>query len=394
MAATPVPANGALAQRMYDSALTMMVEQESIAAKLLGKSDAAVINVEDRQEVSEERGSSLQYFYGDRRRGQAIAPKPMGATGFGQEAAGRPTWTQTMNLQAQELGTCSIDTPEISQQYTNIPLERHEVRSMGAEAAEIQARSLYYHLAGITAYNDASASGGGALWEVPPCGNNVSEMDAAHRFFAAGKTTDGLVAADSSATLSVELLESKISYLQSRANVISPFVPAETPWGNWFLFICDNEGVDQMTRYSSSNRFTSLTLAEIQGGQAVDKIGAFMQANSGFRGTKNILVLIDDYTPFGQSGTTAGLTTAGTQIGNVRRGMLLGRLAMHVKFGAGFDAESSHMRATSHKVYTKTAWKLYTHWGGLPTIPSNHPTPQRLGSATISYYVSSATPTY
>lgn len=377
-----------LAQKLWDASVTLFTESQCICASLYGKSEDACINVEDRQEMADTgRASQVQFWYGDRHRGQSIRPRALGATQFGQSQAQRPIYNQTMVMSAQELATTSFQNLEVGQTYTNVPLERKELRDCGAEAAELICRSVYYHLSGLTAYNSS-----GVLWEVSPCGNDVTELDTAHRFWMGGETTDAGVAGNTSAILTVEALEAIITKLQSPAHVISPMVPAKTPWGEWFIFICDSEGNEQLQRHSATNRYMSLVLSEIQGGNAVDKVAAFMRANSGFQSTRRILVLVDDYTPFAQSGSTSGLTTAGTQIGNARRGMLLGRLAMHLKWGQGFDAESTHIRASYHKVHLQEDWKFLTHWGGVRTIPTSHATPQSMGAATVTYYVTAATP--
>lgn len=388
---TQIPAGGYLSQQLYDAAVTLFTESQCICASLYRKGDDGVISVEDRQSIKDmgERGSSVEYYFGDRRRGQDIAPKALGATGFGQSDPQRPIWKQTLNMAAQELATTGFVNMEIGATYTKVPLERKELRDCGAEAAELICRSIYYHLSGLTAYNST-----GTKWTVNPCGNAVTELDSSHRFYMAGETTDAGVAGNTAAILTMESLELIITKLQTRASgVISPMVPAMTPWGEWFVFICDSEGNEQLQRHSTTNRFMSLTLSEIQGGQHVDKVGSFMKANAGFQGTRRILVLVDDYTPFGQSGSTSGATTAGTQIGNVRRGMLLGRLGMKLIWGQGFDAESAHIRATHHKVHQQEEWKFLTHWGGVACFPSDHATPQRMGTATVAYYVTAQTPT-
>lgn len=380
----------ALAQKLWDASVTLFTENQSVAPHLYGKGEDAIIRVEDRQDQKDlggGRGSQVEFYYGDRYRGTALAPKALGATAFGQESAPRPIYKQTMNMQAQELATAAFLNTVAGQTYTNVPLEKKELRDAGAEAAELICRSLYYHLAGLTYYNNT------AVWPVPPVGNLVTELDDSHRFFMGGLTTDAGVAAQPNAILTVEALETIITRLQSRASgVHSPLAPGKTPWGEWFVFICDSEGNEQLQRHSSTNRYTSLTLSEIQGGGAVDKVAAFMQANSGFASTRKILVIVDDYTPFGQSGSTSGATTAGTQIANVRRGMLLGRLAMHLKWGQGFDADSAHIKASFHQVHTQESWKLYTHWGGVATIPAEVTNnSQRFGSATVAYYVTATT---
>lgn len=386
-----IPNNGYLAQRIWDTSVTLFTENQCLAPRLYSTSDDGVIVVEDRQGERDmgARGSQVTFWFGDRRRGQDIKPRALGATGFGQSDPPRPIYSQTITLAALELATTGFVNLEIGQMYTNVPLQTKELRDCGAESAELISRSLYYHLAGITAYNAS-----GSLWPVDPCSNPVTEIDSAHQFWTNGKTSDTAVAADANSILTMEYLELVITRLQSRANgVISPLVPAQTPWGEWFLFICDSEGAEQLQRHSSTNRVTQLTLAEIQGGNDVDKVAAVMRANSGFQGTRNILVLVDEYTPFGQSGTTQGATTAGTQIANVRRGMLLGKGAMKLIWGSGFDAESSHIKVTHHAIHQQEEWKFLTHWAGAPMIPVDHATPQRMGCATVSYYVNAGTVT-
>lgn len=384
-----------LAQKGWGPSVTLYTETMCVATHLYGTDENSPIVIEDRQDAKDVgRASQIQFWYGDRFRGSALAPKALGATAFGQETGPRPIYSQTMNMQAMELASCSLLNTEVGQTYTNVPLERKELHDCGAESAELICRSLYYHLAGITAYN----AGGTAGWTISPCGNDVTEMDTAHRFWTNSKTSDAAVAADANSILTVEYLEQVVTKLQSRANgVNSPFVPAKTPWGEWFLFICDSEGNEQLTRHSSTNRYTSLTLAELNGGAAIDKVASFMKANQGFQSTRQILVIVDDYTPFGQTGTTPGATTSGTQIGNVRKGMLIAAKGMHLKWGEGFEAGTgggtgSHIKASQHSVYTQTGWKFYTHWGGVSTIPTSDPSPQRMGTATVSYYVTASTP--
>lgn len=386
-----IPANSVLKQSLWDSAVTLFTESQCLAPSLYGTGDDAVIHIEARQDQKDlggGRGSQVTFYYGDRNRGQSLAPKALGSTGFGQETGQRPIYQQTLSMQAQELASCSLENLVAGQTYTNVPLERKELRDCGAEAAELLCRQHYYHLSGVTAYNSS-----GSLWTVSPFGNDVTEMDTAHRFWTNSKTSDAAVAADAASILTVEFVETVITKLQGRANVLSPLVPGKTPWGEWFVCIVDSEGIEQLTRHSTTNRVMSLTLSEIQGGNDIDKVASFMQANSGFQGTRKVLYLVDEYTPFGQTGSTPGATTAGTQVGNVRRAMLLGRFAAHHKWGQGFDAESAHIKASSHAVYEQVGWKFFTHAGGLATIAGPTGNLQRFGSASISYYVTAATPT-
>lgn len=385
-----IPNNGYLAQRIWNTSVTLFTENQCLASRLYSTSEGGVIHVEDRQGERDRggRGSQVTFWYGDRRRGQDLKWRALGSTGFGQSDPPRPIYSQTITMAAQELATTGFVNLEIGQAYTNVPLQTKELRDCGAESAELISRQLYYHLSGITAYNSAATGAPG------PCSNDVYEMDSAHQFWTNSKTSDTAVAADANSILTMEFLELVITRLQSRANgVISPLVPAQTPWGEWFIFICDGEGAEQLQRHSSTNRVTQLTLAEIQGGNDIDKVAAVMQANSGFQGTRKILVLVDEYTPFGQSGTTQGAITAGTQIPNVRRGMLLGAGAMEVIWGEGFDAESSHIKVTHHAVHEQEEWKFLTHWAGAARIPTDHATPQRMGCATVSYYVNAGTVT-
>lgn len=382
------PAGSLYDQRQWDTSVTLFTESETILPRLYSTRDDALIHVEatEKADDGDARGSAVEFKYGDRRRGQELQPRAIGSQGFGQSDPARPIWRQNMSIVGQQLASTGMVNLIIDQAYTMIPLERHELRACGAEAAELLVRQMYYQLCGITSYN--------STWSIPPGGNLVRELDSAHRFFAgAANTSDAQVAIDTAALLTVERFESIITGLQSRASgVISPMAPGWTPWGNWFVAVIDPEGNEQMTRHSSSNRYTSLTLAEIQGGNAVDKVASYMKANSGFQGTRNILYLVDDWLPFGCSGTTSDATTAGTQIGNVRRALILGQLGAHVKWGQGFDTESVHIRATYHKEHTQEEWRFMTHMGMVPTRPENHPTPQRMASATLAYYVSAATP--
>jgi hypothetical protein len=377
------------AQKIWGTTLTLATECQCVCSHLYGKKPTSIIQVGNRADISlqgNNRASEIQEWFGDRYRGSALKPKALGATAFGQETAQRPKFSQTLSMQGQELTTAGFENLEVGQTYTNIPIERSELQAAGAEAAEIISRSVYAHLAGDTSYNSS--------WDVPPCGNTVRELDASHRFWCNGKTSDALVAADSASILTMEFLERVLTKLLSRSHVYNPYSVPDTPWGNWFPFICDAEGAEQLTRHSSTNRVMSLTLAEIQGGNATDKVASFMQANTGFAGTRRILVLVDDYTPFGVDGTTSDATTAGTQIGNVRRGMLLAPLAMWLRWGEHFDADSNHIMATKHREYLHESHKLFTHWGGLATrigtSTGGTAVNQRWGSATIGYYVEAA----
>lgn len=386
-----VPANSVLAQQLWAARVTLFAENMCLAPRLYGKGEDSAVVVEDRQEVGDSgdgRGSKVTFRYGDRFRGQSLQPKPLGATGFGQETGQRPVYEQDMNMQAQELSSCFTENLVAGQTYTNVPLEKKELHNCGAEAAELICRSDYYHLAGLTAYNSS-----GTLWGVSPNGNDVTELDELHQFWTGSQSSDSGVAGTTSAILTVEYVETVITALQNRASgVLSPLVPAKTPWGSWFIAICDSEGMEQLTRHSTTNRVMSLTLAEIQGGNAPDKVASFMQANSGFQGTRRVLYLVDDYTPFGQSGSTPGATTAGTQIGHVRRMMILGQQAAHKKWGRGFDADSAHIKCSYHSEYERTGWKFFTHCGMVASIAGPAGNLQRFGSATLSYYVTAATP--
>lgn len=389
-----VAAGSVLDQQRWDASVTLFTESQCIVPHLYGTGDDAIIHVEatGKRDDGDARGSQIEFKFGDRFRGQSLSPKPLSATGFGQETGPRPIHPQTLSLFAMELATAGFLNLVAGQAYTNVPLERKELRDAGAEAAELLCRMIYYHLAGITAYNST-----GTLWTINPAGNVVRELDAAHRFWCNGNTTDAGVAADTAALLTVEFFERIITKLMSRAHTNSPMAPGKTPWGEWFVVIIDPEGNEQMTRHSSSNRYTSLTLSEIQGGNAPDKVASYMRANAGFQGTRNILYLVDDYVPFGCSGTTSDATTAGTQIGNVRRAMILGRFAAHLKWGEGFDNDAVHIKASYHREHQQESWKFFTHMGVVATRPdpvAPATASQRFSSATVAYYVDAATPLY
>lgn len=391
---TSVLPGGYLDQKRWSPTVTLFTECQTVVAHLIGTDDNAVIHADQKEIDADIRGSQTEFKYGDRFRGSQLGPKALGATKFGSETGQRPLYKQTLNLLPQELATAGFFALWTGQQYTDVPIDRHDLRAAGAEAAEIYSRSLYYHLAGITAYNTATYN---SNWQVPPCGNLVREMDASHQFWCNGNTSDTGVAGDGSANLTMEFLETVATKLSSRAYVTSPCAIPSTPWGDFIIFICDPEGNQQLQTHSTTNRYMSLTLSELNGGNSIDKVAAFMKLNQGFIGTKQILVLVDDLTPFGQSGTTADATTAGTQIGNVRRGMMLFRRAMEVQWGAGFTADTSHIMATYFQEHEWESWKFVTHWGGLacrpdPIAPAT--TSQRFGSATISYHVGAATPIY
>lgn len=387
---TSVTPGSTLDQKRWSPTVTLFTESQTIVAHLFGEGDGAVIHVDQKAIDADIRGSQTEFKYGDRFRGQQIGPQPLGTTKFGQETGQRPLYKQTLSLLPQELATAGEFALWAGQQYTDVPIERHDLRGAGAESAEIITRSIYYHLAGVTAYNSA------AKWATPPCGNLVRELDASHRFFAGGvQTTDAGVAGDATAVLTMEYLESIITQLSSHAYVASPLAIPSTPWGDYFIFITDPEGNQQLSTHSTTNRYMSLTLSELQGGASLDKVASFMKLNQGFVGTKQILVLVDDMVPFGQSGSTADATTAGTQIGNVRRGMLLGRRAMELQWGAGFTASESHIMASYFQEHEWESWKFYTHWGGITTRPDAAVgSGQRFGSATVSYHVNAATPIY
>lgn len=399
-----VPTNSALAQRAYDSAVTLMSESFTALPKFFRQTtkskggdsvDDGIINLESRQEVGDlgknsdgsPRFSQAQFWYGDRRRGQDIVPLPLGSTGFGQAPAQRPIYTQTINMYAMEFPGASFQSLEIGQTYTNVPVESLELRHAGAEAAELLARQYYYHLAGITAYNGGLA---GAKWTVPPLGNLVTEMDDRHRFFCNSQTTDTGVAGDTSAVLSMEFLGDVLSTLLNRSYVQNPMTEADSILGKGFFFFCDKEGARQLLRHSATNQISMYTLAHLNGGKDLDKL-VQMRASSGFQGTDGITVIIDDYVPFGQSGTTANATDVGTQIAKVRRGVLCGAKGLKLMFGQGFDSESSRLRCSYHRVHLQEDWKLFTHCGGAAMVPTSMSSPERLGSATVSYNVNGQT---
>ena len=96
-----------------------------------------------------------------------------------------------------------------------------------------------------------------------------------------------------------------------------------------------------------------------------------MKANAGFQGSRRILVLVDDYVPFGQSGSTSGLTTAGTQIGNVRRGLLLGRMAMKPSGARASTLSPPHSRHSPRRPRYEES-KFLSHWGRVSCFPSDH----------------------
>lgn len=389
---TAVYPGGYLDQKRWSPTVTLFTESQTVVAHLIGEDDNAVIHADMKQIEADVRGSQTEFKYGDRFRGAQLGPKALGTTKFGSETGQRPLYKQTLNLLPQELATAGFFALWSGQQYTDVPIERHDLRAAGAEAAEIYSRSMYYHLAGITAYNTPAYN---SNWSSPPMGNLVRELDASHRFYCNNNTSDAGVAADGGANLTMEFLESIATKLSSRAYVQSPGAIPSTPWGDFIIFITDPEGNQQLQTHSTSNRYMSLTLSELNGGASIDKVAAFMKLNQGFVGTKQILVLVDDLTPFGQTGSTADDTTAGTQIGGVRRGMLLFRRAMEVQWGQGFTADTSHVMASYFQEHEWESWKLFTHWGGISTRPDAAVgSGQRFGSATVSYHVGAGTPIY
>lgn len=377
MAATAVTNSHALAQTAYRQGLILEVETRALLWNLVGTDPDSVFVVEDSP--GEKRGTLSKVRF------QAWNPKPMpkGRTGYQKGLASSPTWYEDeFRIGFLDISQGEVENEAADQQQVDFSLMESTQLKMAKEAADILERSLMHIVSGYSPVNDlATYSNGGTDYLMSLC-NAAIEPHASHHFFAAdasgSNASEAAVAADSTATAKSREIFSILRKLRSKDFVDWPVSPASTPWGRGYVVIGNGEFIEQIKENTSDSDIYDLARACIEGGMPAEN--STLWTNEGFK-IRNCFFLEHDFATFGTSGSSAGSTTAGEALSNVKRAVILGARAAHIRFGEGFTG-GNHLGYSEDKEHQHLSMKIFSVLGAKKTIVNSSP----WASAVYSHY--------
>ncbi len=161
--------------------------------------------------------------------------------------------------------------------------------------------------------------------------NTIVATDANHLFrVGASNTTDELVAADSTAVMTLNEITKLETRAMSKSYIDYPIGPGQD---GWYDFVIHPMHWEQLRTNSSAGQFEDLQLAAMKGGAKQKQTGL---ANGWMGSYSRTRIHVSDYVPQGVK------TADDTAQPNTRRALFLGRCAGAIAFGQGY-ASGSHL---------------------------------------------------
>ena len=377
---TPIGTSSSVAQKIWRPLLNHQAERSWISHLLIGTDEDSCIQLQE--EPSKQHGDTVQVRF------SPTIEQP----GFGEDddIEGNEADLR-FDFDEFKIGFHAIafkQRNQMSQQRININIKKAALQKHPVLWKRYRERSIFAQLGGATYLN--SAAGLATIDDIDPdylyltnwSDNRLTGMnaavafDSAHIVYAgAANSTADAVRQDTTATMSLSLIDSLVEKAETRAALDYPIAP--TNHGYWILVISP-EQKKQLRRATSSGDWADLQRAMLEGGLPWDdsefKRGAVGVYN-------NTLVMVSDYLPRGRD-------SADAPEANTRVALFLGAKAGVVAYGQGYT-DGQHIDWTE-QVSNYKVWGSSTDsvWGVKRlTFPNIAGTAQTYGCLALVTYV-------
>lgn len=356
MASTSIGTSHDIAQKIYRKGLIVQAERHWLKEILVGTSEDSAIVLQE--EPSKESGDTVQIRFSPTEEQAGFHEDD---TIEGNEAALK------FHFQEFKIGYKAwawSQRNQMSQQRVNIDIKKAAIQKAPLVAKRYFERATFAQLGGATYLNSAAG-----LTDIQALDNvydnfvitadNLTAMnpataiDSSHQLYAGGLTTSALVGADTTATMSLSLIDDLVEKAETSAALDYPIAPV----GNlgYYVLVMSIEQGRQLRAATSSGDWADLQRALLEGGKDWEssefKRGAF--------GIYNKTVLCtSDFLPRGVDSSSA--TNA---IANTRRALFLGAKAGVIAYGQGYT-DGQHLDWTEQiRDYKVWGVSVDTVWG-------------------------------
>lgn len=353
MADTYVGTSAAIAQKIWRKALIHQAERHWLTHLLISKDEDAAIHMQE--ETSRESGDTVQVRF------SPTEDQP----GFGEndDIEGNEA-ALTFSYDEYKIGYRAFAFSQrspMSQQRVNINLKKSALHKHPILWKRYRERSILAQLGGAQYLN--TAAGLAAIQaidtEYVPLvtdDNNLTGMNAAaaidsnHLFYAGGKTTAADVAGESTAIMSLSLIDNLEEAANSRKSMDYPIPRCHL---GCYVLIISTEAKKQLRQSTAAGTWGDFQRARLEGGLPwMDS--EFVKGALGYY--NNTLVVVSDYLP-------RAWDSADTPLVNTRMNLFLGAKAGCIAYGQGYTG-GDHLDWTEQVRNYKT-WGSATDtiWG-------------------------------
>lgn len=377
---TPIGTSSSVAQKIWRPVLNHQAERSWISHLLIGTDEDSCIQLQD--EPSKLHGDTVQVRF------SPTIEQP----GFGEDddIEGNEADLR-FDFDEFKIGFHAMahkQRNQMSQQRININIKKAITVKHPVLWKRFRERTFFAQLGGATYLNSAAGIANAAVLDPDyTYVNNWSDnrltgmnaavaFDSAHIVYAgAANTTAALVGADTTATMSLSLIDSLVEKAETRAALDYPIAPCSL--GYWILVISP-EQKKQLRRATSSGDWADLERAKLEGGLPWDD-SEFRKGCVGIY--NNTLIVVSDFLPRGRD-------SADTPEANTRVALFLGAKAGVIAYGQGYT-DGQHLDWTeqvrNYKVWGVSTDSVY----GFKrlTFPNISGTTQTYGCLALVTYV-------
>lgn len=340
MSSLPIGSAHAWTEKAWGKAVEHQVEKQTIGYSFVGDGDNATI----KQEHALDRGNGEQVVVkfsptedqDGISEGESVYDNAQKLNLFDD--------TLTINYLGFPYG---LDSP-MDQQRTSANLKRMLYYKASTQISRTFEEWIMSHFCGYTPANTRKINPltGGSLKHAGH--NTIVAPDAAHHIRAKDHATDELVAADTSAVLTLDAITEFEESAMSSAHLDFPMSPGQD---GWYDMVIHPMHWRQLRDNSTAGEFQDIQLAAMKGGAKQKDTGLARGWMGVFSKTR---IHVTDW-------ITQGVKTSdGTAQANVRRAVFLGRCAGLIAYGKGYAAggdEGSHFDWSEKNVEHKK-WSL------------------------------------
>lgn len=331
MGATSISTSHEISQKIWRPALAHSAEVQSLGMHFLGEEEDAGIQLV--HDLNRNAGDKIQRRFSPTRDPSIFLEND---TIEGNE--------DSLTFDSDELtinyaAVAYSQRNQMSQQRVNINLKKAALTKLPYQWRRIWDRGIFNQLAGYMPANTVTGY-------VNSCMNAVVKVDATHHVRPSTHTTDELVAADTAALMSLDLIDKLM--VRTESNAYLDYVIPPTSSGYYYLVI-HPEQKKQLRDTTAAGDWSDLQRALLEGGLDFSKSAL----SRGFVGLyANCVIVVSDHIPLGVKDADD------TVQANTRRAVLIGANMGWMGFGKGYD-DDSHLDWTEqvrdYKVWGVTA---------------------------------------
>ncbi len=377
---TPIGTSSSVAQKIWRPVLNHQAERSWISHLLIGTDEDSCIQLQD--EPSKMHGDTVQVRF------SPTIEQP----GFGEdddiegnEADLRFDFDEfKIGFHAQAYKQRN----QMSQQRININIKKAALQKLPVTWKRWRERTIFGQLGGATYLNSAAGLAAIQLIDTEyltltnysdnrlTAMNAATAFDSSHLIYAgASNSSAANVAADTTATMSLGLIDALVERAESRAALNYPIPPCNL--GYWVLVISP-EQKRQLRQATSSGDWADLQRAMLEGGLPWDD-SEFKRGAVGIY--NNTLICVSDYLPRGRD-------SADVPVALTKMALFLGAKSGVIAYGQGYT-DGQHLdwteQVTNYKVWGVSADSV---WGAKRlTFPNLAGTTQTYGCIGLLTYV-------